>query len=319
MMRNAGIARVLGVVLILMVLSAGCDYVPNRDVVVVKLAPDGSTEWTRLLDAGFDDDARAITELADGSLVVGGQSSRRTNADYYSRLVRLTPQGEVAWSHEFEDPFWGGITTQVPLPGEGIVAATLDGNVFTVDRNGTRVWSVQPGIADVWSAELAEDGGILIAGQKQDTIPFGSGVDYDQYGNITVREARPEEHIPTPGCTVTMLTGGKEPIPIEECSGPIMSLFQASLVKLDRDGSPAWQRSYGAYGMQSAWSVLATANGTCLISAYGLVDPYHALTSENILYAALLDGNGSVIWTTELERTDYYIPAVLSETPGDTG
>jgi hypothetical protein len=316
MMRSAWMACAPGVVLVLLVLSAGCDYVPNRDVVVVKLSPDGSTEWIKVLDAGFDDDARAIAELADGSLVVGGQSSRRTNADYYSRLVLLTPQGGMVWSRGFEDPFWGGITTLVPLPGEGIVAATLDGNVFMVDQNGTAVWAGTAVIGDVWSACPAPDGGVLISGRKQDTIPFGSGVDYGPDGNITVREARPEEHIPTPGCTVTMLTGGKEPIPIEECTGPVMSVFQASLVKLDRDGNPAWQRSYGAYGMQSAWSVLATANGTYLISAYGLADPYHAMSSENVLYAALLDGNGSVIWTTELERTDYYIPAVLSEIPG---
>ncbi len=316
MMRSAGIACVLGVVLILLVLSAGCDYVPNRDVVVVKLAPDGSTEWTKVVDAGFDDDARALAELADGSLVVGGQSSRRTNADYYSRLVRFTPQGEVVWSHEFEDPFWGGITTLVPLPGEGIVTATLDGNVFMVDMNGTGDWAGMTGMGGVWSADLAEDDGIVIAGQKQDTIPFGSGVDYDPAGNISVREARPDEHIPTPGCTVTMVPGQGGPVPVTMCTVPYMSLSQASLVKLDRDGTPSWQRSYGAYGMQSAWSVLATANGTYLISAYGLVDPYHALSSETILYAALLDGNGSVIWTTELERIDYYTPAVLSETRG---
>jgi len=316
MKRESGIALLLCAILVLLVLSAGCDYVPNRDVIVVKLAPDGSKEWTKTLDAGFDDDARAIAELADGSLIVGGQSSRRTNSDYYSRLIRLTQQGDVVWSHEFEDPFWGGITTLVPLPGEGILAAMLDGNVFMVDQNGTAVWAGMAGIGDVWSACSAPDGGFVISGRKQDTIPFGSGVDYGPDGNITVREARPEEHIPTPGCTVTMLTGGREPIPIEECTGPLMSVFQASLVKLDRDGNPAWQRSYGVYGMQSAWSVLATANGNYLISAYGLVDPYHALSSENILYVALLDGNGSVIWTTEVDRTDYYIPAALSETPG---
>ncbi|MBP1928890.1 hypothetical protein J2741_001437 [Methanolinea mesophila] len=309
-------AVALGAVLVLLVLSAGCgDYVPNRDVIVVKLAPDGSMEWMKVLDTGFDDDALSIAELGGGSLLVGGQSSRTKYYDYYARLVRLTPRGEVVWSREFDGPLSGGITTLVPGRDNGTVAATLYGQVLRVTGDGTTVWEVPTDIAMVWSAAPAEDGGVVIAGQKQDLIPLGSGVDYGPDGTITLREARPDEGIPTPGCTVTMVPGVGGEVPVTMCTGETISVFQASVVRLDREGNVSWERSFGAYGMESAWSIVATGNGTFLISAYGRADPYHSFTSENILYAALLDGNGSVIWAREIEQTDYFLPAALSRTP----
>ena len=39
--------------LVLCTLACGCgDYVPNHDVVLIKLTPDGTTAWTRTLDTG---------------------------------------------------------------------------------------------------------------------------------------------------------------------------------------------------------------------------------------------------------------------------
>jgi hypothetical protein len=314
MMRSAGTACALGVVLVLLVLSAGCDYVPNRDVVVVKLAPDGSTEWTKVLDAGFDDDARAIAELADGSLVVGGQSSRTKYYEYYSRLVRLSPGGAVEWDREIPGVS-GEITAVIPAGEGGVAAVTMDGDLIRADRNGNVLWVTHVPIDSVWSLDAAPDEGFVVAGRKLDTIPFGSAVDFGPGGNITVREARPDENIPTPGCTVTMVPGPGGSVPVTMCTVPVMLVFQASLVKTDGNGTVAWQQSYGGYGMESAWAVLATREGNYLLAGYDQ-GPLYSDSPDSVLDVALLDGNGSVIRLTGLERTEYFISPILREVPG---
>ena len=305
---------ILGIVLVLLVLAAGCDYIPNRDVVVVKLAPDGSTEWTKTLDTGFDDNAQGIAELADRSLVVGGQSSRTKYYEYYSRLVRLSPGGEVEWDRAVPGAT-GEITAVLPAGDGDVAAVTMEGDLIRADRNGSTVWVTHVPIDSVWSLDAAPDGGFVLAGTRQDTIPFGSAVDFGPGGNITLREARPDENIPTPGCTVTMVPGPGGSVPVTMCTGPVMLVFQASLVKTDGSGTVAWQQSYGGYGMESAWAVLATREGNYLLAGYDQ-GPLYSDSPDSVLDVVLLDGNGSVIRVTGLERTEYFISPILREVPG---
>ena len=68
------IALIFFVSLILVLLIAGCvnlDYQPNRDIVVVKLTPNASLEWSRVIDLGGDDYAHKIIQTPDNNLVIG--------------------------------------------------------------------------------------------------------------------------------------------------------------------------------------------------------------------------------------------------------
>ena len=58
-------AAILTMLVVVLTASTGCtglDYVPNHDIVVLKLTPDGSIEWTKVIDNGFDDEAEDVVE-----------------------------------------------------------------------------------------------------------------------------------------------------------------------------------------------------------------------------------------------------------------
>jgi hypothetical protein len=62
---------------LLFAVASGCcnlDYVPNHDIVVLKLAPDGVLEWTRVVDRGSDNEGKDLVELPDGGYAIAGQT-----------------------------------------------------------------------------------------------------------------------------------------------------------------------------------------------------------------------------------------------------
>ena len=68
---------VLAILVVVLGMSAGCigrDYVPNRDIVVLKLTPDCSLEWTRVIDDGFDDAALDLVEISGGGYAIAAQN-----------------------------------------------------------------------------------------------------------------------------------------------------------------------------------------------------------------------------------------------------
>lgn len=79
------------------------DPVENGDAIVVRLDPEGHQRWRTVLDGGFVENARAVTEGLDGDLYVSGilQSSPASTYAYGNVFVaRVGSDGAIRWSED---------------------------------------------------------------------------------------------------------------------------------------------------------------------------------------------------------------------------
>ncbi|MCK9581503.1 MAG: hypothetical protein M0Q92_13795 [Methanoregula sp.] len=289
-------------ILILFVLSCGCgDYVPNHDVIVIGLNPDGTQAWSRTLDEGYDDVASDIVETSEGNLVIAAGSGSRQYESPVPKLIRLGRDGTLI--SEIPCPSMTFDLTSLVRAGEGTFAASnLNGKVGFFDQNGNLVSVTETGMNGVWSLAVAPAGGIAVAGQSWEQYPAGSIAEYDENGTVSTRAPLASETVETPGCRETVLEAGDRKIPVTECVAPMRSASQAAVTLLDRNGSIAWQRGYGAYGLESFWSIAAPGDGSgYYLGAFGPRED-----GSRHRYAARISGSGSIEWVTDLG------PATLS-------
>ncbi len=307
-------------VFLLMVLSVGCigaDYVANRDIVVIRLDPDGTTAWTRVIDTGYDDSARDLVETPDGELVIaGGRISQRIGLPS-PRLVRLSPEGTVIWDRVPGNE--SGELTAVTLAPDGDYAAVShDGRIWRIDTNGNVRWSRGTGLEQVWSVITTNDAGFIVAGEESGRIPFGTVAVYNPDGTISSRPPFENESVMTPGCTETSLPVGPDrTVMVTKCTGPYEIVRQGTMVKLGSDGNESWKRSYGAEGLQSVWSVLEDRETGGYLLAGFTEYPRDEVNMTSSLVSVQIDRDGNSLRVSRIDQIEYYrSPLLRSQADG---
>ena len=300
-------------------LLAGCiggDYVANRDIVVIKLHPDGSTAWTKLIDTGKDDAANDLIQTSNGDFVIAAQNSSERISPPRPRLILLSSGGMILWDRLLSESF-GELTAVVQTSDGGYAAVSYEGEIWRLDPAGKTQWSRSTGIQGVWSVIETGDRGYVITGEQEGRVPFGSVVTYGNDGTVSWRQPYENESRKTAGCSETSIqTGPHDTYMVTVCTVPYEIVSQATVVKLDGEGNISWQRSYGTEGLDSVWSVMETSpQEGYLVSAYGKV-PDGGGNTTNYLYGVFLQPNGTVVHITQLDRSDYFLPALMKSIPG---
>lgn len=299
---------------VLVIVSAGCigaDYVANRDIIVIKLNPDGTTAWTKLIDTGYDDAAQDMIETLDGDYVIAAQNSSGRMSPPRPRLIRLSSAGTVLWDRILSGSP-GEPTAVIQTRDGGYAAASYDGDIWRVDPAGNTLWTRSTGIRGVWSVIGTGDSGFVIAGEQEGRIPFGSVTVYNTDGSVSSRQPYANETSRIPGCSETSIPAGPhETVMVTMCTAPYELVSQAVAVKLDSRGNVSWQRSYGAEGLESAWSVIeASPDRGYLLSGFGKI-PERNGSIANHIYAVQLASNGTALQVTRLDRIEYFRPAQM--------
>jgi len=307
-------------VCLLMVILPGCigaDYVANRDIVVIRLDPDGTIAWTRTIDTGFDDSARDLAETPDGGLVIaGGRTGQRIGLPS-PRLVRLSPAGTVLWDNVMGVRSGEGELTSVALAADGDYAAVShDGRMWRLDPAGNVRWNRSTGLGQVWSVISTSDAGFAVAGQTEDRIPFGTVVRYNPDGTVSSRPPLPNESIMTPGCSETSLPlGSDRTVMVTQCTVPYEIVRQGAVTKLDSEGNISWSRSYGGEGLQSAWSMAEDPGGEGYLVAGFTEYPGNDVNVTTFLVAVQLDGEGNPGLVSRIDQIEYSQPPLLRSGP----
>ncbi len=195
----------------------------RTDICVIRMSAKGEILWHILLGGAKEDDGKAITRAADGSIMVLGSSkSFAKNYDRDMYVAKISLEGKLIWQQSLggdRDEFAGGI------------AGTDDGGVLVVGDSN----SFGNGYKDVYIAKLDKNGKVIpshiIGGEKEDSA---KALTRTSDGNM-------------------ILVGHREP----GRSGDT-DFF---VVKLDQNGKKIWAKTYGQDQADRLNSVTATADG----------------------------------------------------------
>jgi|GEM_PF-318826 len=250
----------------------------NDDVYVLKLNSDGSLAWQKTFGGSYGDYAYSIQQTTDGGYIVAG-STYSFEAGYYDAyILKLNSDGSLAWQKTFGGSYGDyAYSIQQTTDGGYIVAGSTypfeagyyDAYILKLNSDGSLAWQKTFGgsYGDyAYSIQQTTDGGYIVAGY---TGSFGFG-DYvlklnrdgslawqKTYGGIWNDEAY----------SIQQTTDG----------GYIVAGYTASfgagnndvyVLKLDSDGSLAWQKTFGGSNNDEAYSVQKTADGGYIVAGY---------------------------------------------------
>jgi hypothetical protein len=151
------ISVILGVIL-----TSGCDYVPSRDVHVLKLDAQGNEEWHRVIDSGEDDTASAVIETESGDYVIAGDFAHIGKYDPRLRLTTLDPRGEIKSQIDIEG--YNDPSALIQTRDKGYAITTrLTGDVLRLDEQGHILWTIHP-MGNIHSIIQEPTGDFMVAG-----------------------------------------------------------------------------------------------------------------------------------------------------------
>ena len=219
-------------------------HLGSRDVFLVKLSSDLTTDWIRSYGGSSIDAVEDLLEVEDG-FVVGGESQSTDfdlegNAEGQKPWVfKVDGSGEVMWSTFFGSSYTGGkINTIHPAETGGLLLA------------GTTSFESGQGARFGFVATMSSDGVLL---ELED---YGTPVD-DYLEDLVVLE---DGSMVGVGYTQGSFT-------LEGIGG---SDFW--LVGVEADLSFGWQQIYGGSGADGGYHILQDADGYLLVGASGTPD-----------------------------------------------
>jgi len=274
-----------------------------EDIWVVKLDPEGNSQWQRCLGGSSTDFGKVALQMPNGGyLVVGSTSSNNgdVSGNHGSRdtwLAKLDAAGVLVWQR-----CYGGSLGDVPwditsTPDGGYVvvggAASSDGDLTTnagagdywilkIDAGGEIQWQRTYGgsfFEDAYSVALTSDGGYLINGYTESN-------DGDVNGSFGIRDywvlkldgegflqwQRPcGGSSDDSGFAITELNDGSSMAVGRSLSqdgdvSPGIILQDIWTIRLSATGAAVEERSYGGSNLDFGRDVMETADGGMILS-----------------------------------------------------
>jgi uncharacterized delta-60 repeat protein len=246
----------------------------GADFWVVKLNSDGTISWQKTYGGADDDYAYSIQQTSDGGYIVAGNT--RSFGVGYSNfwVLKLNSDGMASWQKAYGGTYLDyAYSVQQTSDGGYIVAGqTLSFGagysnfwVLKLNSNGAVVWQKTyggPGERRACSIRQTSDGGYIVAGP---TESFGAG-DYDFW-----------------------------------------------VLKLNGDGSVAWQKTYGGPSGDYAYSIQQTIDG-----GYIVAGPTSSFGASADLWVLKLNSDGTVAWQKRYGGADPDTALSIQQT-GDSG
>ena len=276
-----------------------------EDIWILKLNVDGQVDWQKTYGGTSSDSAWDIQQASDGSYIVVGQTnSFGTGGDAW--ILKLNSDGSIVWQKTY-----GGSGAE----GAKSVQITSDGGYIVAGQTS----SFSSGFSDTWVLKLNSDGSI--AWQKSygyggsfeffDSIKQTSDGGYIAVGHTSAGSGGIQAlviKLTDDGSVVwqKMYTGAPAyqynlPYAVQQTSddGYIIAgkttAFgtggDAWILKLNSDGSIAWQKTYGGDSYDTAQDIRLTGDG-----GYVVAGSYHfpGVTAGGWIFK--LDSAGNILW-----------------------
>ena len=212
--------------------------------------------WERTFGGTLDDKAYGVAATADGGLVVAGHSRSFSGMHYDGWIVRLDRSGQLVWDRKLGSSRDERVYGTV-VHQHGIVIAGL---ARTAGHDGNEAWVVG----------LDHDG-------RQQWERFFGGRGNDKARTVAVSQSG------------DLLVGGTG-------QQPDASHTDGMLIRLQQDGTPRWEQSYGGPGDDGIFHIATLPDGG--IAAAGYSDAGGETGYQ--LWVLRLDEHGKLLWERRL-------------------
>lgn len=212
-------------------------------------APRPVATWARSFgrDGSDGERAKAVVELADGTLFVVGDSDAFDGVSGFAASIwalRLDALGNVMWQRAFQRQPLAGLPQGAAATADGVLVATT-GGVTKLDPGGNVLWANQYASGDYLtlnSIAARPDGSSVVAGSIDDpAVAFAMGL--DAAGNVSWSRS----YGGTDFARVRVTSDGGSVL-IGDAPTNDGDFF---VVKLDAAGVPTWERAIdNAYDAQ---------------------------------------------------------------------
>jgi hypothetical protein len=277
------------------------------DIWLIRTDPNGDTLWARTFGGADWDEGRMVQPTGDGGLIVAGQTASSGAGQTDLWLVKTDAQGNLAWNKTYGGIDYDGAYAVQQTRDGGYIATGYTwsfgaghGDVWLVkaDANGDVAWDRTYGIEadEEWgqSVQPTPDGGYIVVAN---TYPFSERlgdvwlIKTDSVGNkvwdrlvggagedwaYAIRQTMDGGYV-LAGYTDSQGGGG----------------FDAWLVRIDADGEPEWDKTYGGAKPDAAAAVEPMPDGGFIIAGY--TDSYGAGGRDAWLIRT--DAHGDTLWT----------------------
>ncbi|MEN6516760.1 MAG: hypothetical protein ABFC38_01040 [Methanospirillum sp.] len=149
-----------------------------RNIVVIKLAADGTGEWQRTIDSGYDDEGEGVVELTDGRLVIIGRKAADSLSQGSPRWILLSPSGNMIDDRSYASRK-GSPQAVVANADGGRTILEENGRLVRFGASGDLRWdrntTMENGsVTDCSALTLLPDGSYLLGGtaryQRKDAL-----------------------------------------------------------------------------------------------------------------------------------------------------
>lgn len=254
-------------------------YGYDHDAYVVRTDERGGQLWSKTFGGTHCDYAWAVQQTKDGGFIVAGGTESYGAGIYDVYLIKLDSSGNEIWEKTY-----GGTGSDCgyavrQLDNGGYLVAGNTGSFGAVnpdvyllrtDDNGKMIWQKTYGGKGSdygWSLLKAEDGGYLIAGEKE--IVGGQGGGFAAYlikvghdGNelwekaYAIKSGSSFYAVSKANDGGFILTGKKE-----STSGG----YDLYVVKTDQNGTLVWEKTIEGSGSNSGYEILQAKDGSSII------------------------------------------------------
>lgn len=201
----------------------------SGDIWVLKLNTDGSPAWQKTYGGSGDDWARYVHQTSDGGYLVAGYTPSFGAGDDDVWILRLDNYGSVVWEKTY-----GGVGTDRAY----FVQQMPDGRLMAVGMAS----SFGAGSGDFWILNMREDGSVIWE---------------KTYGGAGYDRAYSLQQTPDGGYIVAGRT-----------SSFGYGVGELWMIKLGKDGTVLWEKTYGGINFDRANAVELTSDGGYIMAGY---------------------------------------------------
>jgi uncharacterized delta-60 repeat protein len=304
----------------------------DSDFWVLKLKGDGTISWQKAYGGAGEDWPSSIQQTSDGGYIVAGATQSFGAGWWDSWILKLNSDGTVCWQKRYGGTY-GDSASSIQQTGDGgyIVAgftesfgagSWCDFWVLKLNGDGTVAWQKRYGGADddqAYSIQQTSDGGYIVAGCT-------SSFDADWWGDFWVLNLNSDGTIlwqkryggaqgDSASSILQTRDGGYIVAGTTQSFGARSEDFW--VLKLNSNGSVAWQKRYSGAGGESAHSIEQTADGGYVVSGH----TYSFGAGDSDFWVLKLASDGTIAFnpTTGAQMVDTNaVPADTSCTVTDT-